>query len=186
MEYITDKTALVVIDAQNDFIDGPLGSPEARAAVPNIVKVVNYCNDMYWRIYYTMDTHYTDYLNTHEGKILPIEHCLKYTPGWCLEDDIYKVINKTGPNNILVKSTFGYQEWERTGVTRNDKIYICGFCTDICVISNALILRAIVPEADIYVFEDACAGTSPEAHEAALTIMKQNHIEILNTKTFSN
>ena len=167
---------LVVIDMQNDFIDGPLGSAEAVSIVPNVINKVNeYMNSHDW-ILFTMDTHGADYLDTHEGKLLPVPHCIHGTPGWRIADGVFpKKYNHCG---ATVKHTFGAKWGCHALVTHADEIEIVGLCTDICVVSNALILRALCPDADIKVDSACCAGTSREAHEAALKVMKSCQIEV--------
>lgn len=166
---------LVIIDMQNDFITGALGSKEAQMIVDDIVR---YAENFNGHIIATMDTHSKDwYLKTQEGRKLPVEHCIKNTPGWCLEDRIFDVVGTT-----IEKSTFGSTElanYIEDYVKRDNynKVYLCGVCTDICVVSNALLLKAMYPEINIKVLEDLCAGTTPENHEAALKVMESCQIE---------
>ena len=187
------RKILFIIDMQNDFINGAFGSEDAQRAVPNVIDIIdgfrrsnnNDTNDM---IFYTLDTHYENYLNTFEGKNLPVKHCIENTTGWELNSDIKDAINQY-PRHLVKcfrKNTFGSLTmvheaslvlWE--DMNSNDEIFICGLCTDICVISNALLLRAQFPNLKITCYKDACAGTSKEAHDAALTIMKSNQIEII-------
>jgi len=180
-----DKKVLFVIDMQNDFIDGSLGSDEACKIVPNVVNLIKNWKDNF--IFYTLDTHYNNYMQTLEGRKLPVEHCIKLTDGWNLNKDIKKAIDEY-PNQFVKrfeKNTFGSLEmirhaglyiWEN--VNSNDEIYICGLCTDICVLSNALLLRAQFPNLKIVCYSDCCAGTSKEAHEAALMVMRSNQIDV--------
>ena len=183
------KKILFVIDMQNDFIDGTLGSKEAVNIVPNVVDIINNFGDKkYDMIFYTMDTHDADYLKTLEGKNLPIEHCIENTKGWELNEKVKEAIDKY-PNNLVKcfkKNTFGSLDmvkeaslylWEN--INSEDKIYILGLCTDICVISNAILLRAKFPNLKIYCYEKCCAGTSTESHNAAITILKTNQIEVI-------
>ena len=173
---------LIVIDVQNDFIDGALGTKEAVAVIPNIKKKIADYIAQGDEIIFTKDTHFTkypnlSYLNTHEGKYLPVPHCIVGTDGWEIPSDIDL------PNRIHIdKSAFGWDGWsnyEEAFVTNFEEIEIIGLCTDICVISNALILRAVRPDIDITVDASCCAGTTPEKHNAALEIMKSCHINVI-------
>jgi len=227
------KKLLVVIDMQNDFIDGSLGSKDAQAIVPNVVeKIKNF--DGY--IAFTQDTHQESYLETTlEGKMLPVKHCIvdsngESTKGHQINEDVliaackftddffkkkeilvdavdyiddYDAANKflkklkrstnMPPLFFVPKPTFGCvilpmmiqkfeEDWQKTlnDLTfKFDEIQICGLCTDICVVSNALLLRAFFPNMPIKVISSCCAGTSPEAHEAALKVMKSCQIEVI-------
>lgn len=182
---------LCVIDCQNDFITGSLGSMEAQAIVPYIcekIKGLNYETD---DIITTFDTHNENYLQTLEGKKLPVEHCIFNTHGWMLNTDIYDAMKeKVLFGNDVLKPTFGSIEdlpnkvkvVAASKVSSYDdvEIEICGLCTDICVVSNALILRAMFPNVKITCDAKACAGTSIEAHKAALTVMKSCQIDVIN------
>lgn len=172
---------LVIVDAQNDFITGVLGSKEADAAVPNIVKLIKENN---WdSIISTMDTHYDNYLTTFEGKRLPIKHCIKNEPGWCMDSRILTALNNrwnyyekdTFGSTDLVNDIFDNLNWRNQ---EDVEIHICGFCTDICVMANAVMLRASLPNVRIIVHANACAGVTPESHEAALTIFKAQQIDV--------
>jgi nicotinamidase-related amidase len=190
------KKFLFVIDMQNDFIDGSLGSDDAKRIVPNVVKLIqNWGNDKDHVIWYTYDTHYEHdtlvtpkYETTLEGKMLPIVHCIKNTQGWQINeyvmDDIVK--RKSIYDRAFVKETFGSLDmvneaakylWEN--IKSDDSIYIVGLCTNICVINNALLFRAKFPNLRIYIYENCCAGTSKEAHDAALIVMKSCQIEVI-------
>lgn len=180
---------LVLIDVQNDFIDGALRNEEAIKKVPNIVnKIKNFDGDL---IYLTRDTHDSDYLETNEGKKLPVPHCLRNTEGWEINKDVMDAVeNSRIPFITRDKYTFGSNEIdadiERWLDNANydlsaDTIEfdICGFCTDICVVSNALILKANFYDwADIKVDSSCCAGVTPESHDAALTTMKMCQIDV--------
>ena len=168
---------LIVVDAQNDFISGVLGTPEAEAAIPYIVEKVN-AADKNTLIIYTRDTHYTNYLNTPEGKKLPIEHCIKDTYGWQIDSRVYKDNNCI----ILNKHTFGICNWFNILVEEIEEIELCGFCTDICVISNALSLKSDlhIEGVPITVDAKACAGVTPEKHNAALDVMESCQINVIN------
>lgn len=177
----TATRVLVVIDMQNDFIDGALGTPEAQAIVPNVVaKIKSYPAQ---NVYATLDTHPTSYLTTQEGKNLPIEHCIKGTVGWELAPQIASLIN---PSHIFEKPTFGSTQLasamkalaEAAPTTTPLEIELVGLCTDICVVSNALLLKATLPETLIKVDPTCCAGVTPTLHEAALTTLRSCQIQV--------
>lgn len=166
------KKILIVVDAQNDFIDGCLGSENAIAAIPNIKKKIEEYKNRGDDIIFTRDTHYDDYLKTNEGKHLPVEHCIKDTYGWQITEEL----NVEGCP-CIDKESFGFRYWEMLG-DNIDEIELVGFCTDICVVSNALILKATFPEINITVDASCCAGVTPESHQAALTTMKMCQINV--------
>lgn len=172
---------LVIIDMQNDFITGPLGTLEAQDVEKFIVKLLH--TEAYDKVYLTRDTHTKDYLATPEGKKLPIPHCIHGTEGWQLSELIINELckNKNIPYTIVNKTTFGYPAWEECDLHGrfDDEIDIVGVCTDICVVSNALILKAEFPSAEIKVIGALCAGTTPENHEKALDIMQACQIDII-------
>lgn len=174
------KKVLIVVDMQNDFIDGSLGTPEAKAIVPNVAKKIEWWNG---DILLTMDTHDDNYLDTREGRYLPVRHCIQGHEGWPLDETVYyNIVDKfaAGFNiNISEKDQFAHKDlWET--VQSYKEIEIVGLCTDVCVVSNALLLRTFLPETDITVDASCCAGTTPKAHQAALTVMKSCHINIIN------
>lgn len=163
---------LIVIDMQNDFIDGALGTKEAQAIVPNVKKKIEEYKARGDQIIFTRDTHFGDYLETSEGKHLPVKHCIYTTEGW----EISKELDIS--NAMLVnKKTFGHRGWHEFGF--NDDVELVGVCTDICVVSNALILKATFPEINISVDASCCAGVTPESHSAALTTMKMCQINVI-------
>jgi nicotinamidase-related amidase len=169
------KKTLIVIDMQNDFVYGPLGTDEARAIVPNVKTKIEEYRERGDRIIFTQDNHGFGYLNSHEGRYLPIPHCVD-------ENGTSLVIPAEWGDEALWKSTFGVDYW-RGMFGYGDKyqdIELIGVCTDICVVSNALILRSLYPEMDIAVDASCCAGTTPEKHKAALEVMKSCHIDIIN------
>ena len=179
---------LIVIDMQNDFITGSLGTDEAVAIVPGVVdKVKEALDDKNTYVIFTQDTHDSNYLSTLEGKLLPVEHCKKNTEGWKLHIDIEKLL--TGKEwSAVTKNTFGYSDWKDTISTIIDPLTelpedvefeVCGLCTDICVVSNVLTLRALYPNNRIRLYSELCAGTTPERHEAALDVMRSCQIEII-------
>ncbi len=162
---------LIVVDMQNDFITDALGTKEAVAILDNVKAKINEYKADGNRIIYTRDTHFEDYLNTPEGKKLPVTHCVKDTYGWQIADGIY-----LDGCEIIDKLSFGYNGWDKYSF---DEIEIIGLCTDICVVSNALILKAIFPNVNITVDASCCAGVTPESHNAALLTMKMCQINVI-------
>ena len=177
---------LVVVDMQKDFVDGALGTPEAAAIVPKVAeKIAEYAAMENSIVVYTRDTHYEDYMETREGQILPVPHCIFGTDGW---EIVPEVINLNAAIAVLDKRTFGKSDIaenilemvrEITGNINIESIELCGLCTDICVVSNALILKANFPETAISVDSECCAGVTPEKHEAALEVMRSCQITVL-------
>lgn len=169
---------LIIIDAQNDFISGVLGSTEAKIARDNICEFLKEHLNNYTQIFMTRDCHYIDYLETNEGRHLPIEHCKVNTEGWQFDDKIFNLIDKDAVE-IITKETFGYF-WEFK-INPHDfiEIDIMGFCTDICVITNALILKTLCPEAKINVYANCCAGSNVGNHASALDVMRACQIEVI-------
>ena len=169
---------LIVVDMQKDFVDGALGSSEAVEIVDNVVEKIRGFDGP---IFVTMDTHDEDYLDTMEGRNLPVKHCIQGTDGWKLNSEVEKALE--GKDFIIVeKPTFGslkLVEMLREYVDCDVEIELVGLCTDICVVSNALLLKASFYETPIYVDAGACAGVSPEAHNAALSTMKSCHINVI-------
>lgn len=164
------KRTLIVIDMQNDFITGSLGTKEAQAIVNCVRNKIAEYKSSGDEIIYTRDTHTEDYLNTPEGKKLPVVHCVKNTFGWQIADGLYE-----DGAEIIDKPSFGYTGWNEKSF---EKIELCGLCTDICVVSNALILKAFFPEAEIVVDSSCCAGVTPKTHLAALETMKMCQIDV--------
>ena len=162
---------LIVIDMQNDFIDGSLGTKEAVAIVENVKKKIAEYKKRGDEIIFTRDTHQENYLETNEGKHLPVVHCIEETDGW----EIREGLEVEGATYIN-KPSFGYTGW---GDFEFEEVELVGLCTDICVVSNALIIKALFPEIRVSVDSSCCAGVTPESHEAALTTMKMCQIEIL-------
>lgn len=172
------KKILIIIDMQNDFITGSLANEDAQKIVKPICKYVEKFDGDY--IYLTRDTHGTDYLKTPEGKKLSIEHCIKNTEGWKINSDIEKEISISNkPHVIINKPTFGSLEWLKRKDLKRAEILICGTCTDICVVSNALIIKAAYPQANVKVLGKLCAGLTKEKHKAALETMKSCQIEVI-------
>lgn len=169
---------LVVIDMQNDFIDGSLGTKEAQAIVENVVNKVK--AHKYDKLCFTQDTHYSNYLETQEGKNLPVPHCIVGTEGWEIQKELKAVI-ELEKACVIRKENFGvYPKYFIDKFTDDDlEFEVVGLCTDICVISNVLILKAIFPEAKITVDSSCCAGVTPKKHEAALEVMRSCQIEVI-------
>lgn len=168
---------LIVVDMQHDFVDGVLGTPEARLIVGNVRRKVDAFLLEGDCVIYTQDTHGVDYLDTQEGKNLPIEHCLRGSVGWNILPEIYRagcpVIEKQGFGSLeLAEVVASMKEVE--------SVELIGVCTDICVISNALILKSKLPEVCIQVDASCCAGVTPESHANALRAMQMCQIKILS------
>lgn len=169
---------LCVIDMQKDFIDGALGTVEAQKIVEPLAKFIEENRDEYY-IVATRDTHGENYMETNEGRHLPVPHCIKGTEGWQINPLIAKAI---GNAPIYDKPNFGIsaEEWKKTLYpTEVTEIVLAGLCTDICVVSNALALKTAYPEIPVKVMKDLCAGVSPASHEAALTTMGMCQVEII-------
>lgn len=162
---------LIVVDMQNDFVTGSLGTKEAQAIVPNVKRKIQEYSDRGDRIIFTQDTHCHNYLDTQEGKMIPVEHCIYETEGWKIVDGLEV------PNCIHInKTSFGWDGWDELNY---EEIELIGVCTDICVISNALILKAQFPEVKITVDASCCAGVTLELHEAALKVMRSCQINVI-------
>ena len=184
---------LVVVDMQNDFIDGALGTSEAQAIVPNVVNKMKEHKNTDTIILFTKDTHWKNYLDTPEGKKLPVEHCIEGTEGWSINKEIHNEF-KTGGyatysaedivNGRIIKPTFGSYDLIRVLDEINmaseiTEIEFCGVCTDICVISNVLMTKAAFWDTPIIVDASCCAGVTPEKHAAALEVMKSCQIDVI-------
>lgn len=167
------ERVLLVVDMQNDFITGSLGTAEARCIVERVRNKIDDAVKEGFKIVYTVDTHYDDYLDTPEGKKLPIRHCIEGSPGWRVHETVE---NCTCLH--IEKNTFGNFDWGGV-IDEGYRVDIIGLCTDICVVSNALIIKNMFPSCEVYVHKNCCAGTTPEAHEAALTVMKSCQINIV-------
>ncbi|MCR4807641.1 MAG: cysteine hydrolase [Lachnospiraceae bacterium] len=167
---------LIVVDMQNDFIDGALGTGEAVAIVDNVAQKIR---DHAGPVIYTRDTHQSDYLKTQEGTKLPVEHCIEGSKGWAISDKLPVADDAV----IIDKPTFGSKELglcleDMNKKTPIEEIEVIGLCTDICVISNALLIKAFLPEVPISVDPSCCAGVTPKSHETALEAMKMCQIDI--------
>ena len=165
------KKTLIVIDMQNDFIDMALGTKEAVAIVPAVKEKIERYKKEGGEIIYTRDTHGEDYMQTAEGKKLPVPHCIKGTKGWEIAEGLY-----TGGARIIDKPNFGWPNWKEEAL---EDVELIGLCTDICVVSNALIIKAAFPEIAVRVDSACCAGVTPESHAAALTTMKMCQIDVI-------
>ena len=165
------KKTLIVVDMQKDFIDGSLGTKEAVAIVNNVKKKIKEYQENGDEIIFTRDTHQTDYLNTNEGKHLPVEHCIEGTDGWKIREEL-----EVQGAIYINKPTFGYLNWDEYNL---EEVELIGLCTDICVVSNALIIKAMYPEIKVTVDASCCAGVTPESHAAALTTMKMCQVEVI-------
>ena len=164
------QSILVIVDMQNDFVDGALGSPEAVAILE---KIKAKRDGFAGKVYYTRDTHGEDYLATREGKYLPVPHCIKGSEGW----QIVPSLTPRAGDRVVDKPTFGSTELVELLLADNgsdpiESVTLVGVCTDICVISNAMLIKAALPEIDVVVDGSCCAGVSPESHDRALASMK--------------
>jgi len=164
------KKTLIVVDMQKDFIDGALGTAEAVAVVDNVKKKIAGYRANGDEVIFTRDTHQQSYLNTNEGKYLPVPHCIEGSDGWQIYDGL-----QTEGATIVNKPTFGYLDWAKY---QFEEVELIGLCTDICVVSNALILKALYPEITVKVDATCCAGVTPESHAAALLTMKMCQVEV--------
>lgn len=173
------KNFLVVVDMQKDFVDGALGTKEAVAIVPKVAEKIKKFDG---EIIATYDTHFENYMETNEGKNLPVPHCIKETDGWQLNFEVASAL-KNKNFTAVEKLTFGSAELpkiiEELAKGEDFKIELIGLCTDICVVSNAMLIKAALPEIEVSVVADACAGVTPDTHAAALTTMKMCQINII-------
>ncbi len=172
------RKLLVVVDMQNDFIDGSLGTAEAVQIVDNVVDEIGKCDVK--DVFATRDTHPENYLETQEGRKLPVVHCVKGTKGWEINEKVAKAL---GEAEIIDKPTFGSRKLaekiENLAEKEELEVTLIGLCTDICVVSNALLIKAYLPETPVKVIAACCAGVTPASHEAALTTMKMCQVEVL-------
>lgn len=171
---------LVVVDMQNDFIDGALGTKEAQDILPRVVEKIR---GFEGKVIFTRDTHEKDYLQTQEGRKLPVEHCIRGSRGWEIHDQLKPFCREMPEGRVIDKVTFGSVElgqqmlqWDQE--ERITSIELVGLCTDICVISNAMILKAFLPEVEMVVDGTCCAGVTPESHERALQAMEVCQISV--------
>lgn len=167
---------LIIIDMQNDFINGALANPAAQAIVPGIVDFAKNWNGKFGVTY---DTHYENYMDTQEGKNLPVPHCILNTDGHKLNIEIEEVIHNRVSYTVY-KPSFGFANWSKYGFDKHfDEVVIVGTCTDICVVSNVLAIKAAYPELKVTVIEKLCAGLSPEKHAAAIEVMKSCQVNVI-------
>ncbi|HBA64427.1 MAG TPA: amidase [Lachnospiraceae bacterium] len=168
------KKLLVVVDMQNDFVDGSLGTKEAQAIVGAVIKKAAEEKRKGADIIFTRDTHEENYLETQEGRKLPVEHCIRGTKGWEIIDGLMPLAEQ-----IIDKPTFGSVKLAHLVAEKQyEEIELVGLCTDICVVSNALLIKACLPEAVVKVDSTCCAGVTPESHAAALQTMAMCQIEV--------
>lgn len=177
---------LIVVDMQRDFVSGCLGSAEARAIVPAVAARIRRAAQEGTQVVFTLDTHDADYMDSREGRFLPVPHCIQGSEGWALEPEIAKECRRGMIS--FEKPTFGstalmHHVAAAAGAKGcvNGKgltVELCGVCTDICVVSNAMLIKAALPEADIIVDSTLCAGVTPAKHEAALETMRSCQIEV--------
>lgn len=178
---------LIVIDMQNDFVTGALGTKEAEAAAKNIIQKVK---QFQGKILFTQDTHEENYLDTQEGKMLPVKHCIRGTAGWKLISEL-EVFQKQENYLVFEKNTFGSVELaqfllEKYREKSIESVELAGLCTDICVVSNALLIKAYMPELPVIVDTACCAGVSPDKHYAALRTMESCQIILKDGRTGSD
>jgi nicotinamidase-related amidase len=169
------KKVFIIVDMQEDFVNGALGTPEAKAIVENVKKRAEKLREDGAEVFFTKDTHGNDYLKTFEGKHLPVSHCIMYSDGWKIISELNDI-----PGIYVTKTTFGYDDWKSYLGEEKDikEIELAGVCTDICVVTNALVLRMLYPNTKITVTAGCCAGTTSENHEAALKVMESCQIEV--------
>ena len=174
----------VIVDMQNDFIYGRLGTEQSPIAFRNLAKRFETIPINSY-VFFTQDTHFDDYLNTYEGVNLPIAHCVHATWGWQIPEILLYNLAHCNPDNIKfrTKSAFGSEELlddiEKLQLRQIDEIEICGLCTDMCVITNALLIKTRFPDVLVSVNAKCCAGSTPELHQSALDVMKACHIKII-------
>ena len=173
------RKVLVVIDMQNDFVDGALGTPEAQAIVPKVVEKMKAYDP--WNIFLTRDTHYENYLDTQEGRKLPVPHCIEGTHGWEIRPELMALCD----SEPIDKPSFGStklcnQLLALDAMEPISCVTLVGLCTDICVISNAMLVKAALPEVPVVVDAACCAGVTPESHRNALAAMKMCQIAVEN------
>lgn len=172
---MANKT-LIVVDMQNDFVTGSLSNPTAQEIIPFIKSEIE--SGKYSNILFTQDTHQPGYLDSQEGRHLPVKHCIFGTSGW---EIVKELKDYSTPANRIQKPSFGFTGWwhDEYGLLDTDEIVIVGTCTDICVVSNALIIKAMWPEKPITVLAKGCAGVTPEKHAAALETMRSCQINVV-------
>jgi len=165
------KKTLIVVDMQKDFIDGALGTKEAVAIVENVKNKIAQYKAAGDEIIFTRDTHQENYMETNEGRNLPVVHCIEGTEGWEIPADL-----QVEGAVYINKPSFGYMNWKDYNL---EEVELVGLCTDICVVSNALIIKATYPEINVSVDAKCCAGVTPETHNAALATMKCCQVKVI-------
>lgn len=185
------KKILIVIDMQTDFISGQLGTKEAQGIIPNVVNKIKEYHKNGHIVLSTQDTHYENYLETQEGELLPIPHCIEGTTGWNIVTEVQQELDKMPELSEYVrKTTFGYAELGSviSNLLRCDdyEVELVGVCTDICVVANALIIKTHCPEIKVFVDASCCAGTSIENHRHALATMKSCQVHVINEKNYND
>lgn len=176
------RKLLIVVDMQNDFVTGALRNEEAIAIVPTVVEKIRAAKEAGTEVIFTRDTHFEDYMETEEGRNLPVPHCLKGTEGWEIIDELKAFAEEA---KIFDKVTFGARELgaylaEENEAEKIDEVELIGICTDICVISNALLTKAFLPNIPMAVDAACCAGVTPATHKTALDAMKMCQIQVTN------
>lgn len=164
------KKTLIVVDMQKDFINGALGTPEAEKIVDRVKAKIEEYRANGGEVIFTRDTHQNNYMETNEGKHLPVVHCVEGTPGWEIDSRL-----DVGDALCVNKPVFGYTKWLDYDF---EDVELVGLCTDICVVSNALIIKALYPEIPVKVDARCCAGVTPESHRAALSVMKMCQVDV--------
>ena len=177
------RNILIVVDMQKDFVTGVLASSEAQAILPEVKAKISEYDRAGKEIIFTRDTHGEDYMQTNEGKHLPVPHCIKGTDGWQICAELTDGI--TSEYKTVDKPTFGFLGWKDVIASEiadgsDLDIEMIGVCTDICVVSNTLILKALYPEATVRVDAGCCAGVTPEAHAAALVTMRSCQVDVID------
>ena len=173
------ENCLVVIDYQKDFVDGSLGTNEAQQIDSAVAREIAKCRDEGWDVVFTMDTHGEDYLETSEGKHLPVVHCVRGTDGHALAEAAHR--GRIEKDRVIEKPTFGSQElYELLKREQPGRIELIGLVTDICVLTNAVLAKTACPEAEVLVDASCCAGTTPEMHDAALRVLESLQVEVVN------
>lgn len=181
---MTKKNVLIAVDLQNDFVDGVLGTKEAQAIIQNAsVKIMEATADENTMVIVTKDTHHDNYMETEEGKNLPVPHCVKDTNGWQLNPQIEDALDASA--YTALKETFGAASLTKILNSAQkfysiERIELIGLCTDICVLSNAVVAKTLVPNAHVVVDAACCAGVTPESHDTALNAMRAIQVEVVN------
>ena len=171
------RKILIVVDMQNDFIDGALGTPEAVSIIENVKRKIEGFDD---EVIFTRDTHFDNYIDTQEGKNLPVPHCIKGTHGWQIREELDSLRKTDAIDKLTFGSSALFESLRRENEKEKiDEITLVGLCTDICVISNAIGIKAFLPEVEIVVDSACCAGVTPESHQRALDAMKMCQIKVI-------